>query len=330
MRNPSTIRRRVALVCLAMALSALTPVGASAQFCLSQGDCEDGLFCTDDTCLLGVCVRTARNCADLNFQCTADSCSESARRCVHTVTVGLECEDFNIFTDEFCDAQGQCVATVCSTCTGDCETNLNCSTGFICFEGHCVEEGFLEDTPTPTRTPMRFRFTPITRARPSGTATRSATRTSTATRMPTGIATHTPTRTATSSSTATHTFTRTPTATPGEVGSPTPTATSTLTVTAEPTAVEQPTDTPTASPTRAATDALDTPTPSPSPTPPVQCPGDCDDDAAVGINELVLGVNIALNGLPTRTCPALDPDGSGAVDIAELVSAVSAALLGCA
>jgi hypothetical protein len=62
----------------------------------------------------------------------------------------------------------------------------------------------------------------------------------------------------------------------------------------------------------------------------VQCPGDCNGDAAVAVNELVLGVNIALNGLPVSRCPALERDGSGAVDIAELVAAVSAALLGCA
>jgi len=57
------------------------------------------------------------------------------------------------------------------------------------------------------------------------------------------------------------------------------------------------------------------------------CAGDCNDDGAVTINELVLGVASALDG--TDRCPACDRDGDGMVTIGELVSAVNAALDGC-
>jgi hypothetical protein len=49
----------------------------------------------------------------------------------------------------------------------------------------------------------------------------------------------------------------------------------------------------------------------------------------VEINELVTGVNIALNGLAADTCPALDANASGQIEINELVTAVNHALAGC-
>src|SRR5262245_582539 len=58
------------------------------------------------------------------------------------------------------------------------------------------------------------------------------------------------------------------------------------------------------------------------------CLGDCDGRGTVAVNELVLGVNIAL-GLATRAaCTAFDPNNNG-VSIDELVRGVSNALLGC-
>jgi hypothetical protein len=60
------------------------------------------------------------------------------------------------------------------------------------------------------------------------------------------------------------------------------------------------------------------------------CPGDCTNDAAVSVEELILGVNIALGNADLSQCSALDGNGSGTVDVNELVSAVSAALQGCA
>lgn len=65
-------------------------------------------------------------------------------------------------------------------------------------------------------------------------------------------------------------------------------------------------------------------------TPPAPaCVGDCNDDHMVAINELVLGVNIALGLTPVSTCTAFDANGDGMVGINELVTAVNNALDGC-
>jgi hypothetical protein len=55
-------------------------------------------------------------------------------------------------------------------------------------------------------------------------------------------------------------------------------------------------------------------------------PGDCNGDGRVTINELILGVNIALGNLPITACPAFDTDGSGDITIDELIAAVNVAL----
>lgn len=61
----------------------------------------------------------------------------------------------------------------------------------------------------------------------------------------------------------------------------------------------------------------------------VPCLGDCNGDGRVAINELIIGVNIALNVSPASACPAFDPDGNGSVVISDLVTAVNNALNGC-
>lgn len=55
-------------------------------------------------------------------------------------------------------------------------------------------------------------------------------------------------------------------------------------------------------------------------------PGDCNGDGVVQINELILGVNIALGNLPLTDCPAFDTNHDGRVTIDELIAAVNAAL----
>ena len=57
-------------------------------------------------------------------------------------------------------------------------------------------------------------------------------------------------------------------------------------------------------------------------------PGDCNGDGRVTIDELILGVNIALGSRPVTDCPAFDTDDSGMVSISELVAAVNVALNG--
>jgi hypothetical protein len=71
------------------------------------------------------------------------------------------------------------------------------------------------------------------------------------------------------------------------------------------------------------------PVATPTPTPEIGCPGDCNGDASVTIDELVRGVNIALQQAALSTCPAFDGNGDGAVTVDELVRGVAAALAGC-
>lgn len=60
-----------------------------------------------------------------------------------------------------------------------------------------------------------------------------------------------------------------------------------------------------------------------------ECVGDCDGEGTVAINELILGVNIALGSADVSQCEAMDPNGNGEVSINELISAVNNALDGC-
>ena len=59
------------------------------------------------------------------------------------------------------------------------------------------------------------------------------------------------------------------------------------------------------------------------------CVGDCDGSGDVSVNEIIIGVNIALDLAPTRMCAAMDRNGDGMVSIDELLAAVNAALDGC-
>lgn len=59
------------------------------------------------------------------------------------------------------------------------------------------------------------------------------------------------------------------------------------------------------------------------------CAGDCDNSGQVGVNELVTGVNIALDRTAVVACPSFDADASTTVSVNELVSAVNNLLRGC-
>jgi hypothetical protein len=119
---------------------------------------------------------------------------------------------------------------------------------------------------------------------------------------------------------------------PQSLRGPSPTASHTPTTTAPPTSTAAP-----ASPTPTA-EVEATPTPSEAPTgdatptatPFAFCAGDCNGDGEVTIDELILGVGIALNETPLARCPRLDADGEGTITIEELVSAVLNALNVCA
>jgi len=80
----------------------------------------------------------------------------------------------------------------------------------------------------------------------------------------------------------------------------------------------------------------DTPTPTatvqvPTPTVPPSggCVGDCNDDGEVAINELIVGVNIALGSAQLTQCPSFDRNSDGEVAINELILGVNAALGSC-
>lgn len=60
------------------------------------------------------------------------------------------------------------------------------------------------------------------------------------------------------------------------------------------------------------------------------CRGDCDSDGAVGIDELIRAIRVALGVAPAGDCSAADGNGDGRVTIDELLAAVNATLAGCA
>lgn len=62
---------------------------------------------------------------------------------------------------------------------------------------------------------------------------------------------------------------------------------------------------------------------------PPNCTGDCNFDGNVTIDEVILGVNMALETSPTQACPPIDANNDAEVTIDELMSAINAALNGC-
>ena len=59
------------------------------------------------------------------------------------------------------------------------------------------------------------------------------------------------------------------------------------------------------------------------------CGGDCSGDGEITVDELVLGVNIALGSVDIDQCNVFDTDSDGEVTIAELIAAVNSLLNGC-
>jgi hypothetical protein len=59
------------------------------------------------------------------------------------------------------------------------------------------------------------------------------------------------------------------------------------------------------------------------------CTGDCNLDGWVTIDELLLGVDIALGLESTEVCPAIDANHSGTASVDEIVAAVAGAVEGC-
>jgi uncharacterized repeat protein (TIGR03806 family) len=59
------------------------------------------------------------------------------------------------------------------------------------------------------------------------------------------------------------------------------------------------------------------------------CTGDCNGNGMVPINELIVGVNVALGATPVTACAAFDRNGDGEVRIDELLAGVGSANTGC-
>ena len=60
-----------------------------------------------------------------------------------------------------------------------------------------------------------------------------------------------------------------------------------------------------------------------------QCTGDCTNDGAITVDELVQMVNIALGNLETSACEAADANQDGQITVDEILTAVDNALNGC-
>jgi len=99
-----------------------------------------------------------------------------------------------------------------------------------------------------------------------------------------------------------------------------PTNTPTLTLTPTRTPTSTPTNTPTHTPTL-------TPTRTPTPTPP--CVGDCDRQGAVTVSSLLTMLNIALGNADVSTCLAGDANGDREITVNEIIAGVNSALNGC-
>ena len=73
------------------------------------------------------------------MDCTADSCDEALRRCVHTPIPGCcvtdaDCDDGNPCTDDVCEV-GQCQY---SDNQAPCEDGLFCTVDDVCAGGECT------------------------------------------------------------------------------------------------------------------------------------------------------------------------------------------------
>jgi alpha-tubulin suppressor-like RCC1 family protein len=67
----------------------------------------------------------------------------------------------------------------------------------------------------------------------------------------------------------------------------------------------------------------------PLPPPPIPCVGDCNGDGQVTVDELIIGINIALGNALLSACPQFDQNNDGAITVNEIIVAVNNALNGC-
>lgn len=133
-------------------------VASSCDACVVDGDCNDGVGCTVETCVGGSCVPTAvdANCpndglfcnglesCDLILDCVSSGspclageiCDEANDLCTGC-TLDPECDDGDVCTDDVCNA-GLCENT---NNTSPCDDGLFCTATDLCSGGICVGSG---------------------------------------------------------------------------------------------------------------------------------------------------------------------------------------------
>jgi len=97
--------------------------------CLVDGDCDDGVVCTDDTCVGGGCQYTANqsNCPDDGAFCNGTEFCDPLLDCQSS---GDPCQA-NEFCNETTDACDQCQVDA------DCDDGDPCTVGHACVAGTC-------------------------------------------------------------------------------------------------------------------------------------------------------------------------------------------------
>ena len=101
-----------------------------------EGACDDGIDCTDDACWPGTGCMHSENleACDDGFACTVDACSLDVG-CSHALDDAI-CDDDNSCTDDVCTEAGCVNAPTGATCDdGD-----SCTTGDNCGSGTCSGE----------------------------------------------------------------------------------------------------------------------------------------------------------------------------------------------
>jgi len=114
----------------------------TAQFraCICSSSCDDGDFCTDESCSPSVnsagCVYPSRVCND-GDACTADTCSTAQSKCVYTAR--------DIPT--YCNDNNQCTTPSCDPAVGCTYVNIKCNDGDACTADSCVPASGCAYTP---------------------------------------------------------------------------------------------------------------------------------------------------------------------------------------
>ena len=127
-----------------------TDTGCETSPCSSHDECDDGVACTRDTCVIGGCCEhvpdddecePGQTC-DPEAGCVDSECDEDA-----DCDDGLDCTNDTCLFDHTCEnadtcPEGQhCEATGCVENAGDCSTDEDCSyPGTVkSWEARCVE-----------------------------------------------------------------------------------------------------------------------------------------------------------------------------------------------